>query len=145
MTVHFADLRIDLSTAGGKLIYNVLASVAQWEAEITSERNKAICARRVQRGLTGNARPPMGFKKVGKGEDAIFVPDRPTRAIMQEIVRLHDEKKLSFAQISERIEATIAEAEGRKPYRPWDKRRVWKRIRCWQAYRKEKQYQAEGR
>ena len=87
----------------------------------------------------------MGFKKVGKGEDAIFVPDRPTRAIMQEIVRLHDEEKMSFAQISDRIETRIAEAEGRKPYRPWDKRRAWKRIRCWQAYRREKQYQAEGR
>ena len=64
---------------------------------------------------------------------------------MQEIVRLHDEEKPSFAQISERIEARIAEAEGRKPYKPWDTRRVWKRIRCWQAYRREKQYQAEGR
>jgi len=44
------DLGVDTSTAGGELVANVLASVAQWEAKATGERTKAALAVKRARG-----------------------------------------------------------------------------------------------
>lgn len=44
------DLGVDTSTAARRLVANVLASVAQWERDIISERTKAAIAAKVARG-----------------------------------------------------------------------------------------------
>jgi site-specific DNA recombinase len=56
------DLGLDLQTANGKLVANVLGSVAQWERE--RRRDDWTAARRnaVERGVP-NGRPPFGYRK----------------------------------------------------------------------------------
>lgn len=44
------DLGVDTSTAAGRLVMNVLASVAQWERDIISERTKSALRAKRQRG-----------------------------------------------------------------------------------------------
>lgn len=44
------DLGVDTTTAAGRLVANVLASVAQWEAEAISERTSAALAARKAQG-----------------------------------------------------------------------------------------------
>lgn len=44
------DLGVDTSTAAGRLVANVLASVAQWEREVIGERTKAALAVKIARG-----------------------------------------------------------------------------------------------
>jgi DNA invertase Pin-like site-specific DNA recombinase len=56
------DLGVDTSTAGGELVANVLASVAQWEAKATGERTKAALA--VKRARGESIGPPVVAVKV---------------------------------------------------------------------------------
>lgn len=45
------DLGVDMTTSGGDLIANVMASVAQWERKVISERTKAALAVRRAEGV----------------------------------------------------------------------------------------------
>jgi DNA invertase Pin-like site-specific DNA recombinase len=65
----FAD-SIDTSTASGMLLYNVLSSVAQFEADVASERVRAALAAKVARGETLRTTPSYGERP---GEDAATV------------------------------------------------------------------------
>lgn len=57
--------QIDTSSAAGRLVLNVLTSVAQWERETTSERTKtALAHKKVQGQHVGSA--GFGFKMVEK-------------------------------------------------------------------------------
>ena len=145
VVVHFADLRIDLSTASGKLVYNVLSSVAQWEAEITSERNKAIVKMLREKGIAHGGYTPIGMKCIGKGKQKKYVANPEERTVMQEIVRLRDDQGLSWERIANELEWQFAAASARKPFSEWHGKRIWKKDRCIRAYRNEKQFQKEGR
>ena len=45
------DLGVDTSTASGRMVANVIASVAQWEREVISERTKAALAVKRSEGV----------------------------------------------------------------------------------------------
>lgn len=64
--------QIDTSTAAGRLVLNVLTSVAQWERETTSERTKTALAHKKQKG-EHCGRPAYGFqiteKKLAKAQE----------------------------------------------------------------------------
>ena len=53
---------IDTRSAAGRLVLNVLASVAQWEREATGERTKVALALKKQRGEYTGGRPPYGWR-----------------------------------------------------------------------------------
>ena len=57
---------LDTSTASGQLLANVLGSVAQFEAQVTSERVRAVYAARAARGDKLSNTPVYGD---GEGED----------------------------------------------------------------------------
>ncbi len=50
----------------------------------------------------------------------MLVPDLPERALMQFIVRLREQEKLTWREITARVELWVAQRAGRKP-RPWAK------------------------
>jgi len=57
---------LDSATANGKMVINMLATVAQWEREATSERTKKILDYKKSIG-EWVGRPPFGFRVNGDG------------------------------------------------------------------------------
>lgn len=66
----YAD-HVDTSTASGRLLTNVLGSVAQFEAEVASERVRAANAAKVARGESLATTPSYGDKP-GEDGDAVL-------------------------------------------------------------------------
>lgn len=146
ITIHFADLGVDLSTPAGALVANIMASVAQSQSDMISERNKEIATR--QRKLNRPCTCPIRMKKLGWKGVRInghweWKPDVQERAVMAEIVRLRD-SGVSFDTISDLIEAKFANYQDRPYKKSVFVKRVWNRNRCWRAYRAYKAIQADN-
>lgn len=71
----------DTSTASGRLKINIMLSVAQDEADRTSERIKAVFDSKVQRCEPVSGKVPFGYKIEGKR----LVPDPETAPVAQDI------------------------------------------------------------
>lgn len=106
-----ADLKvlgmdIDTRTITGRLVFNILASMAQWERELIEERTRSGLAAAKARGKIGGARPKnttadylAARKRIDKGEDASKVaaslPNPVTRGgLYKTFDRLRREGKL---------------------------------------------------
>ena len=134
INVHFADMAIDLRTPGGRATANMMATFAQWQSDSYSERNKEIAARLKRLNRPTNGQKRLGYKLVGPPGHKQWVPDHAERRDMATIVRLRDEKKMSWDQISDEMERRICQREDR-PYRKSAFiKRTWSRSRCQKAY-----------
>ena len=142
VTVHFADLGVDLSTGPGMLVANIMASVAQGQSDLYSERNKAIAARLRKMNRPTNGTKRLGYKLAGKGKHRYWVPDKVELGIMAEIVRQRDAGE-SFEWISRHIEKRMCELDGRIYKNSAFFKRQWTKQRCWRAYRAWQEIQAE--
>jgi DNA invertase Pin-like site-specific DNA recombinase len=101
VSVHFTDLGIDTTTAGGRAGFELLAKTFELEGERHGESIKRAFAERRKRGRpTGT--PPYGFKTAGPRGDRRFVPDTYTRAVARKIVALRQEG-LSWSQVYVRL------------------------------------------
>ena len=80
---------IDTRSAAGRLVLNVLTSVAQWEREATGERTRvALALKRQRREYTGG-RVPYGWTL---GADGVHLaPYPPEQAVMAEAHRASSE------------------------------------------------------
>lgn len=65
--------QIDTRTAGGRLVLNVLASVAQWEREATAERTSEALAHKARKGEFIGGRVPFGWDLAPDGTRLIPV------------------------------------------------------------------------
>jgi DNA invertase Pin-like site-specific DNA recombinase len=75
--------QIDTSSAAGRLVLNVLTSVAQWERETTSERTKTALAHKKTQGQhVGSA--GFGYKMVEKKLTQVH-SEHETIAVIQEL------------------------------------------------------------
>jgi DNA invertase Pin-like site-specific DNA recombinase len=63
------DVGLDSSTSNGRLIWNVLASVAQWERDRRSEGWQEAHADRIARGIPSGSKVPAGYVREVLGED----------------------------------------------------------------------------
>ena len=90
ITVHFANLGVDLSTPTGMLVANIMASVAQGESDLKSERNLEIAAFRRRANRPTNGERKFGYRVAGPKRDRQFVPFTEERDVMARIVQLHD-------------------------------------------------------
>ena len=90
ITVHFANLSVDLSTPTGMLVANIMASVAQGESDLKSERNLEICAFRRRANRPTNGERKFGYRRAGPKGDRQFVPFTAERDVMARIIQLHD-------------------------------------------------------
>jgi DNA invertase Pin-like site-specific DNA recombinase len=59
--------QVDTRTAAGRLVLNVLASVAQWEREATGERTSAALRHKAAQGEYTGGRAPYGFRVAPDG------------------------------------------------------------------------------
>ena len=84
MDVQFKSLteQIDTSTAGGTLVFNVFASIAQFERDLIRERTKAGLEAARARGRNGGRRPIL------------------TAAQIEEVCELYKTKSVTVAQIA---------------------------------------------
>ena len=112
--IHFVDQGLNMDTANGRLVVNVMTVVAQWESDIKSERCKEVHARKKSEGKPVNQKVPQGKKLVGTGENKRYVRDT-SLLLYYRYIRILRGKGMSFAAISDRIEDVLAARENRKP------------------------------
>jgi DNA invertase Pin-like site-specific DNA recombinase len=76
---------IDTRTAAGRLVLNVLLSVAQWERETIGERTKDALQHKISKGeRCGKVR--FGYKLAADGKTLVAVPaERQAIALMKEL------------------------------------------------------------
>lgn len=143
IVVHFADIALDLSTPHGKLFITITAGFSQCEAEMDSVRAKEVVAHMRAKGRPAGGAPRPGFKWTGPKGKRRYVRDKQVRAIMQQIVALRDQYGMTWWQISDWMEKSLANYRHRAPLKRWQDRE-WGISQCRRAYKWEKQYQAEG-
>jgi site-specific DNA recombinase len=78
---------IDSTNASGRLIINLLGSVAQWEREAVGERVSAALQAKKKRGER-IGRPPYGLRSEGHGN---FLPHEEERALIRDVRRMRGE------------------------------------------------------
>lgn len=83
--VELASVRdsFNTSTANGKLVFNLISSIAQWESDIISERTEDSLQHKRAKGEWAG-RVPFGFKI---GEDGKLTEDPEEQATIQKIKR----------------------------------------------------------
>lgn len=138
ITMHFCDFNIDTRTPTGWLVLTQLAALAEYQSRDKSERLKATFKYKKLKfhgkaSLGCNA--PYGFRKVGKGKDAIIVPDPLQVEWGCLIVKLHDEEGLGWKAIADRlnqktINMTLA---GDSRYLKW-RDKEWYGTKVWKWY-----------
>jgi site-specific DNA recombinase len=91
----------DTTTANGKLVLNILGSVAQWERDIISERTRdALAHKKEQRQIYSPL--PLGFEA---GEDGRLVENEKELEVVSKIRALREDG-LSYQKIVDRLNNT---------------------------------------
>ena len=107
--------QIDTRSAAGRLVLNVLASVAQWEREATGERTAAAMAHKAARGeFTGGA-APYGFQ-IGKCGVQLVPVGREQGVIAK--ARAMREQGLSLRAIAQHLEQIGHRSRTGRPFAP---------------------------
>lgn len=114
---------INTTTAAGRLVLNVLGSVAQWEREAIGERTKAaMSVKKAKNERVGAI--PYGFDLAADGKTLVENPTE--RDVIKTIVALHDQG-LSFRKICSMLsERGIPSKEG-KPWQAGMVQNIFKR------------------
>lgn len=80
------------SSAIGRLVFTVLAAVAEWEREQIVERTgRGRAAKRAAGGILGGKLAPFGYRKEGKGKDAHLIPVAEEQTILREVLAMIDD------------------------------------------------------
>ena len=79
--------QFDTTTPAGRLMTNMVVTMAQFEREQTSERVSINCNSRAVRGLVNGGRAPLGFKR-DKSKRGLLVIDENESEAIKEIFRL---------------------------------------------------------
>lgn len=140
--VHLLDLGIDTSAPGGQIAMHIALRCHEAETRRKSDQGCVRNSKAKEIGRPTNGRSPLGTKLIGKRGSKTLVLDIKERAVMQEIVRLKDDQKLSWKQVSDSIESRLAAHEGREFIDSAFYKRQWDVARCRRAYAQEKQLQA---
>ena len=96
-----APRRARVSSAGGRLVVNVLGAVAQWEREATAERTSAALQVLKQQGRATGGVAPYGFQFID-GRRAWHQGEQETLAAIIE----HRRAGLSWAKVADKLNAT---------------------------------------
>lgn len=83
--LHIVAEKVDTSTASGRLILNVLCSVAEWEREAIGERTSAaLQTKKRNAGSKINGRPPFGYQ----WKEGQLIPNPDEHPILEVITDL---------------------------------------------------------
>ncbi len=117
--------QVDASSASGRLVLNVLASVGQWEREAIGERTKAaLRSKRERDQRTGSL--PFGFELDPSDERGQRLRgSKREQAAIREAVKLRGQGMTTTAIADALTERHRAAARGERFYQPF----VWKLLR----------------
>lgn len=93
--------QIDTRTAAGRLLLNLLTSVAQWERETIGERTKAALKQKRARGEKTGGNVPYGFTQEG----GKLVANAEEQAVL-EMMREMKSKGAGFQKIADKLNDT---------------------------------------
>lgn len=142
--VHFADLRVDLSSARGNFMITTVAACARLQASVTSERNKAVMRRLKAEGRPVNGQMPYGFRwSCVDRRQRRLVPDHKIRRIGQEIVRVHDDCGWKWDAILKHVLRYVGNGQKRKTRNYFLRPKKWTEARCRGVYFAEKELRAK--
>ena len=97
--LHIVAEKVDTSTAAGRLILNVLCSVAEWEREAIGERTSAaLQTKKRNAGNKINGRPPFGYQ----WEEGQLIPNSSEYPILEVITELRSIGQ-TYAQIAAKL------------------------------------------
>jgi site-specific DNA recombinase len=112
-----ATEEIDTRTAGGRMLLNIKLSVAQYEAERTAERIRAVKAYQRENGCYQGGHIPYGYRlseRSGPRGETLLALDRREQAVIRLAVRLRD-RGLSLRRIAGLMEDKgITNRQGRQ-------------------------------
>ncbi len=92
---------IDTTTAAGKLLFRMLAVLAEFERDVVSERTSMALSHKRDQGRRISGRAPLGFRF----EDGRVVPDKAEGAVLARVRLMR--RRLSMARV-----VAILNAEG---------------------------------
>ncbi len=123
------EVVFDTSTSAGRLIANLLCSVSQWEREQIGERTHAVLQHRRLSGLTYSAQVPFGYRRVGEGKWARFVP---VTHELEAVVTMHKLRAHGFSlrKIAHHLTVSgVVTKRGRSEWSPTSVRSILKNNR----------------
>lgn len=94
--------RIDTSTASGRLVLNVLASVSQWEREAVGERTSAAMQYKASKGEYTGGRARYGFRV---GADGVTLEADPKEQEALQVTHALREEGYSYREIAAALTA----------------------------------------
>jgi site-specific DNA recombinase len=100
---------LDSSTAGGRLVMNLLGSVSQWEREVIGERTRDALSYKRAHGLVYGPLP-FGFAKSGNQ----LVPDEDEMRTVRRIFRLREHGRTLQAIADELNSNSVKTKTGKK-------------------------------
>jgi DNA invertase Pin-like site-specific DNA recombinase len=146
VTPHFVSSPVDINTASGECMIQMLGAWAQLDSALKSERNRDTAARMRKLGRATSRCPRTSFKRI-IGPDGLKydVPDLEFRAELNELQRLREQEGMTFVQCSEemvrqKMMQTNAQSKA-KSYGYW--KREWCDATCYKRYTRWKQVQLE--
>jgi len=107
--------QIDTRSAGGRLVLNVLVSVAQWEREAIAERTSAALRHKASMGEFTGGDTPYGHQLAADGEH--LEPNEDEQRVLQEARRLR-QRKLSLRAVARALDARGMRSRTGKPFAP---------------------------
>ena len=72
--LHILDLDIDTSNANGKMVFGIMASIAQYKSDDLSDKVKETISYLKEEGVQ-HSRPILGFSQSGKGSKLQPIPE----------------------------------------------------------------------
>jgi len=106
--------QIDTRTAGGRLVLNVLASVAQWEREATGERTSAAMRHMAASGEYTGGEAPCGLALDAAGR---LEPVGSEQGVIEEAAALRA-AGLTLREVAARLEAAGMRSRVGRPFAP---------------------------
>jgi DNA invertase Pin-like site-specific DNA recombinase len=113
--------QIDTRSATGRLIMNVLSSVAQWEREIISERTRAAMGHLKGQGRHTGGHVPYGFVLADDGQH--LEPLEAEQAVIRMAIALH-EGGASLSSIARKLTSDGTAAKNGGAWQPTQVKRI---------------------
>ncbi len=117
--------QVDTRTASGRLVLNLLTSVAQWERETIGERTKDALKAKKSRGEKTGGHVPYGYVLAADGKT--LIEDEKEQEVIKRIVELR-KMGMGFRKIAQTINEDGIATKNGKEWKDMTVKRVLERI-----------------
>lgn len=118
---------IDTRTANGRMVLNVLTSIAQWEREAVAERTRAVLEMKRANGEYTGGKVPYGYRKVTR-KGVVFLEVEPREREVMEVVRDMVESGETYQATADFLNEHEFDARSDRGWGRQAVARVWARV-----------------